>query len=105
MNKEIKEQWIKALRSGNYQQCKNYLNREDKEFCCLGVLCEISNLKKSGSEVKSYTDSFFASSVTYLPNAFRDKIEITGEQEARLIRMNDNGVSFNEIAKYIDENL
>lgn len=38
---EIKEDWVKRLRSGAYPQGKAYLNRNGA-FCCLGVLCEIA---------------------------------------------------------------
>jgi hypothetical protein len=41
MNKEIKERWTEALRSGEYSQTKNTLADGDG-FCCLGVLCEIA---------------------------------------------------------------
>ena len=46
MNKEVKQQWVAALRSGEYKQGKNALRRqyegEDAEFCCLGVLCDLA---------------------------------------------------------------
>lgn len=41
MNKEIKERWIAALRSGEYSQSSGYLST-DEGYCCLGVLCEIA---------------------------------------------------------------
>lgn len=41
MNKEIKERWIAALRSGEYSQSAGYLGT-DEGYCCLGVLCEIA---------------------------------------------------------------
>lgn len=44
MNKEIKEKWLAALRSGQYVQGQNHLHSlEDGQhkFCCLGVLCDI----------------------------------------------------------------
>lgn len=41
MNPEIKARWVAALRSGEYEQGKNFLNRDGK-FCCLGVLSEIA---------------------------------------------------------------
>lgn len=45
MNPEIKAQWVAALRSGEYQQGKNYLTRvtpEGDKHCCLGVLCDLA---------------------------------------------------------------
>ena len=42
MLKERVENWTAALRSGDYQQGKEYL-RSDDCFCCLGVLADIVN--------------------------------------------------------------
>jgi hypothetical protein len=50
MPKELKEKWVTALRSGEYQQGQNYLHVEsNNSYCCLGVLqhcidgkCEMS---------------------------------------------------------------
>lgn len=46
MKKSDVEEWVKALRSGDYQQGKSNLCREDQisgecEYCCLGVACDI----------------------------------------------------------------
>jgi hypothetical protein len=41
MNPAIKTQWVAALRSGEYQQGRNFL-RTDEGFCCLGVLCDLA---------------------------------------------------------------
>ncbi len=40
MNPEVKKNWLAALRSGEYQQGKDYLHR-DGSFCCLGVLTDL----------------------------------------------------------------
>lgn len=46
MNPRVKQLWLGALRSGEYQQAKKSL-RDGTEggpdyFCCLGVLCELA---------------------------------------------------------------
>lgn len=41
MRREIAEQWVVALESGNYLQGTGSLNKGGK-FCCLGVLCELA---------------------------------------------------------------
>jgi hypothetical protein len=46
MNNEIKQEWISALRSGEYKQAKHVLNG-DGGMCCLGVLCDLY-MKKTG---------------------------------------------------------
>lgn len=38
---EIKAEWIKALRSGEYEQGRIGLRHGDT-YCCLGVLCDIA---------------------------------------------------------------
>lgn len=42
INKELVKQWVEALRSGKYKQGRKALKNRDNEFCCLGVLCDIS---------------------------------------------------------------
>lgn len=44
MNPEIKQRWVKALRSGKYTQGRTVMVdsiRGKDKFCCLGVLCDI----------------------------------------------------------------
>ena len=42
MKKEVKEQWLEALRSDKYRQARNTLRSETgKAFCCLGVLNDL----------------------------------------------------------------
>jgi hypothetical protein len=41
MNPGIRAQWTAALRSGDYQQGKSALRKND-ELCCLGVLCDLA---------------------------------------------------------------
>jgi hypothetical protein len=54
VNAEVKQQWVDALRSGEYEQTKGRLRRgnpldpEDLDdgytpgYCCLGVLCDLA---------------------------------------------------------------
>lgn len=47
-NTEVIQKWVTALESGDYQQTKGKLHREESNginkpgYCCLGVLCEIA---------------------------------------------------------------
>jgi hypothetical protein len=43
MNPEVKAKWVAALRSGEYKQIQGRLH-DEKGFCCLGVLCAVSEL-------------------------------------------------------------
>ena len=42
MKKNIAMKWVKALRSGKYEQGKKMLRSLDSKYCCFGVLCDIS---------------------------------------------------------------
>lgn len=46
MDQAIKERWVTALRSGEYEQGKGYLRLSDGKgkdhYCCLGVLSELA---------------------------------------------------------------
>lgn len=61
MNKEIAQEWIAALESGEYKQGKHQLNGPGG-FCCLGVLCDIHAKKTHGV----WTESDFAGHEFYL---------------------------------------
>lgn len=37
----VKDQWLKALRSGDYKQGRRMLRSGKDEYCCLGVLCDL----------------------------------------------------------------
>ena len=45
MKRDIRDQWIAALRSGEYKQGNGVLHQVSKDgaesFCCLGVLCRV----------------------------------------------------------------
>lgn len=41
MDKKLKAKWIKALRSGKYQQAREMLVGGHGAYCCLGVLSRI----------------------------------------------------------------
>ena len=44
MNVDIKDMWVKALRSGEYEQGVGALC-ENGKYCCLGVLADIASKK------------------------------------------------------------
>jgi hypothetical protein len=54
VNQEIREQWVAALRSGEYEQGQGALNSDGK-FCCLGVLCELA--VNAGVTTRAYNDN------------------------------------------------
>lgn len=86
MDQSIKEKWVEALRSGDYEQGTGALRQKNERtgtetFCCLGVLCDIVEDEIDG-EWKEWSDvtyEFIAGPDTkwdhmteVLPNPVRD---------------------------------
>ena len=42
MKSDVKEAWLEALRSGEYEQGRGVLQNSEGKFCCLGVLCDLA---------------------------------------------------------------
>lgn len=109
MNSEIKTKWLEALRSGKYTQGRRVLRSIQDEYCCLGVLCDLIAPEKW---VKSDygTEMFFLSDTgdkkRHFPsNSILKTAGLSLENGDTLASKNDCGESFEEIAKYIEENL
>lgn len=128
MNKTIAKKWIKALRSKKYARGESYLKQSVNgkvKHCCLGVLCEIynddmkSNKKKTlkTRKKKLYLNNdywTFNNSSGLLPYVVRKWASIKDEHgrfrqgtaaAVSLVALNDNGKSFNHIAKVIEKNV
>jgi hypothetical protein len=113
MNKRLKKKWVKALRSGEYNQSIGRLQTRNEEgvesFCCLGVLCEVAKvnvLEEAGTKYYSLGKKDGAEAYTGLTQAMLDKWDINTYQQSNLIDLNDTKKkSFEEIADYIEENL
>ena len=110
--KKFKEKWLKALRSGEYDQGEASLYL-DGAYCCLGVaghICGISNKSmtdKSYFQKNDFTTQTLKSYGNKLP-----KILITvspfievGGVIWKLANMNDGAKSFKQIATWIEKNL
>ena len=113
MNPQIKQKWVSALRSGEYQQTQRRLHDENG-FCCLGVLCDLY-IKENQLEWEpsSYCNNayMFQDMATVLPLSV---MEWVGVEEVNpyvnggpftLAELNDNGTTFNEIANLIEKQL
>ena len=116
MDSAIKLRWLKALRSGAYEQGKGFLRKHlDKDcFCALGVLCDLYakehkidwelNLGKSGrysilGRWDIPTSQIIAWAYLYMkhPNS--------GHVIEKISTMNDIGETFQTIADYIENEL
>lgn len=109
MNKEIKQKWVEALRSGEYEQGTESLRRDGK-YCCLGVLCDIHaySLKKEWETDNDFYYSYDGASM-YLPRAVFNWAGLTGRHPSvngeLLANLNDGGTPFTEIADLIEKHL
>ena len=112
MNPQIKQKWVSALRSGEYQQTQRLLHDENG-FCCLGVLCDLygkeNNVEWELTDNGNYYN--FQDKNVYLPHSvvewsgIGDDDPTINDRESRLARLNDCGSTFNEIADVIEKQL
>jgi hypothetical protein len=136
MNQEIKEKWVNALRSGDYEQGQGALRNLDGQYCCLGVLCDLYDkhrMEDFGAEsswtvdtvsLNEYISVLDSSEVGVPANEVVDwaglpdnnpevlvdlKDEVGGEAyqcELPIAELNDDqGLTFNELADIIEEQL
>ena len=108
----LKMKWVDALRSGKYKQGHTVLRDKNDNYCCLGVLCDISNAKWDSDGLNEYVTR----GATIYPNrenigkAAMNTLEqdyVTGDSVGtHLWRMNDDeNISFTQIADWIEHNL
>lgn len=79
MDPELKATWVKALRSGEFEQARSKLHRKidgQDSYCCYGVLCTlVPGLNVTKSPPFNYRGNDYASTVKYngegsfIPNA------------------------------------
>lgn len=123
MNPTVKQKWIDALRSGNFQQTVMRLKGRDGfsnniKYCCWGVLTELYHQEtgngcwdKDTSLSMSFVDGNESDSCVPTKSVYAwagvdssrtDNTSVIGT----LVGMNDNKRNnFNEIADWIEENL
>jgi hypothetical protein len=118
MYKDKAMKLVNALRSGRYKQGHERLVNEKDEFCCLGVACDISNTSLEWEEDLDGTRTI-GGETAFLPDAIRQEygfhsntgtprddrqLIINGESYRSLSAANDRGVSFKDLADYIEQN-
>ncbi len=115
---EIQEKWLSELEAHPERQMKGSLGRKDKngniKCCCLGQACLIIN-----ENAEWYNDSILESNhnrsaLSWQDNAILGLNSINGVLKETafinninyksLVDMNDEGLTWPEIAKYIREN-
>lgn len=109
MDKALKAKWLEALRSGKYKQGQRKLRNQKDEFCCLGVLCDISGQGQWKRGDNSSTYCYYKeweSGYCCLPSFMEEFSGIGAGTEEDLIALNDiDELSFSEIAEWIEENI
>lgn len=99
MNDEIKAKWLKALRSGEYEQGTRNLECRGK-FCCLGVLYDIG--QESGVlPMRTKAEAWTNHEKQLLCNW--SGFIWTDEHEFAVV--NDDGATFEQIALCIENGL
>ena len=122
------KKWVKALRSGDYQQGKGNLCKEDEisgdcEYCCLGVACDIlteadwvkhphwvvwSIGEHEEFEMPRLADKkqWGETETTSFPSLKTlNNIGLDVAYAQELAELNDNGWSFKKIANKIEKDL
>lgn len=115
--KKFKNEWLKALRSGDYKQAQGGLKIELENrivgYCCLGVAGEIVGCKipieKYGESIHAWIGGRKTRGTATTPIIGYTKVpkllhgnEGVGQE---LAEMNDDGNDFKTIADYIEQNL
>lgn len=101
MDADLKAKWVAALRSDDYEQARGRLRTTSGEYCCLGVLCDITAPAKWHKEADGTwhfgdDDSWSSPPTDLLPTLKANS----------LIDLNDDdGKTFPEIADWIEANL
>ena len=115
--KQHRQEWIKALRSGDYKQTNGNL-RDENGYCCLGVACDISGLgvwKKYRNALYEYNsiEEHVWTEAIELPVVVRNyfglitvqgkyfKSTLENEIDSLMIA-NDGNLSFDQIADIIE---
>jgi hypothetical protein len=98
-----REQWVAALRSGDFKQAKGELYDDKVQgYCCLGVLGELAGGVKDPMQCGGMTFEVEFSS-GYIPSELGGMVGITVTDQRKLAGLNDSGrYTFDEIADFVE---
>lgn len=113
------KEWSTELRSGKWKQTTETLCRavqDEIHYCCLGVLCKLVGLKEEFN-AQQMDKGFFITETGILPQEVASHMNIDrkgallsvqnrdGYTYHNLAELNDAGLSFSEIADFIDSGM
>jgi hypothetical protein len=115
MDPKVKEQWLAALRSGDYRQGWGGLRlRGGRHHCCLGVLMDVRGCEVDpGGFLRQVAivldprsgDCHYEEGSGFIHPENARRWGLTIHDQLRLAEMNDAGDSFKKIADWIEKNL
>lgn len=104
MKKELKERWIAALESGEYEKGKDALCCDGETYCCLGVLAQIEG--RMDGEFLAGTleadDFMVLGGEGYIGDKW---FGLDVRHHKPLIIINDDSSTFAPVIEYIKENV
>lgn len=109
MKKAIAKKWVKALRSGEFNQGQNSLrDKASDTYCCLGVLCAISPFANNYTKMSDGDGAKNCFTPTKVADwagleVSNPTVEVDGETRT-LAGLNDVGISFERLADIIEAN-
>lgn len=104
---EVREEWVRRLRSGEYRRGNGRLRRERSGtdfFCCLGVLCDVVEPERWAPDTPWGGDMEYRHDGhdIYPRGGILDLVGIDARQARLLAQMNDSGKDFDDIADVIE---
>ena len=107
MNKNVKERWLRALRSGEYSQGRGQLfDPETGGYCCLGVLAQEEGWLRDDGSIESPDNENNPHTGEIPGYLWSIVVGLSDDDQFKLVKLNDmDRRNFNEIADWIEENL
>ena len=97
VDKKFFKKWVKALRSGEFNQTIHAL-RDENGFCCLGVVCVVK-----GRQTKKAFARYTEDKTGLRKNVYAGTWLLPNKEQIKLARLNDKGTPFKDIAKHIED--
>lgn len=100
MDKEVKERWLTALKSGDYKKGVKTLRTSRGEFCCLGVLADLDDHLNEDGDLKN--DRYYMGGVSPF---FKSEYDISLLAVEELVVLNDKNETWDLVIDYIEKKL